>query len=163
MCSTPTRHLWLTKGDPGVRLGYVLPDQLWRGTAACPGYASYQMEQQQTCASLQSSLGCRSLINVCKHGHQPHISGDAGRLTNASTIRTYPGTKTESFDIYLTVAPSTEQAKYPIISMMVYFFVGFVFRRDEPLSKYLFSLSQYIARISISFCSSCDLKQGKNP
>lgn len=45
-----------------------------------------------------------------------------------------------SFDMYLGVAPSTEQAKYPVLSMMVYFFDVFVFKRDGTLSKYcLFS------------------------
>ena len=91
------------------------------------------------------------------------------RCREASAIRPFPGIKTESSDIRLTVAPPTEPANYPIAKMvcfflLVFFFVvGFLFRRHEPLPKYcLFapslSIAQYIARISISFCSSCNLK-----
>lgn len=92
------------------------------GHSCYPSCASYRAERQQTGASVHSSLGCRSPINVCKHGHQAHSSGGAGRLTNASSIRPYPGIKTESFDMYLGVAPSTEQAKYPVLSVMVNLF-----------------------------------------
>lgn len=67
---------------------------------------------------------------MCRHGHQAHSSGGAGRLTNASSIRPYPGIKTESFDMYLGVAPSTEQAKYPVLSVMVYFFFMGLFSEE---------------------------------
>lgn len=108
----------------------VPPDLLWRGTALHPGNASSKWSSGAhvpLCRALRTQKPNRDLR--CAKGHQPHISGCVGMLTNALTIRPYSGTKTESFDIYLTVAPPTEQVNYPITSMMG-FFVGFLFRRD---------------------------------
>lgn len=75
------------KGDPGVLLRYVLPEQLWSGAAVGVPAAKRSGSGHVPLGRALGDTKASVTPAVCKRRHQPHISGGVRGVTNASAIR----------------------------------------------------------------------------
>lgn len=67
---TPTGHLWYMKRDPSVLLRYVLPEQLWSGTAVGVPAAKPSGSDHVPLGRALGDTKASATPAVCKRGHQ---------------------------------------------------------------------------------------------